>query len=388
MDSKIIYKEYKTTGKFSFCKIISGKTPIEKDIWDNFLEESKPIKTEAHNVIRYLDYDRSVEFKFDLIDYLESCLSLQNHSKYKVVLTELIENIRSINKKRTFDLDKIIQADLNSDINNRIYNVIEWDLKTSKNWKRKLNDHLKKQNTESLMISDVLKKEIEYVENIYANYIKINSLLIKSKFNQNYIENFRIDFENYSNNIFYELKEIEKLCVELSSKLDETDKEKWDNTRSFFLKVINEFLKNLKVTYNNDFKRTNYYPYLGKSIELLNSINSDIFHKTDILNEIPLDLRKHNKLDGTAKIALHILVRDLDNNKNGTKTYLNKVYRFIKHNLKKQKQAVLFDVNYDEYKSLLKSSYDLDSSKRVDGKIIDTDKKKFNNILSESDDFS
>jgi hypothetical protein len=386
MDPKIIYKEYKTTGKFSFCKIINDKTPIEKDLWDNFLEEIKPIKTEAHNVIRYLDYDSSVEFKFDLIDYLGNCSSLQNHSKYKVVLTELIENIKTINKKRTFDLDKIMQADLNSDVNNRIYNVIEWDLKTSKNWKRKLVSHLKNHNIKSSMISNVLESEIEHIGNIYNNYIRVNLLL--PKLNQNRFENFKIDFKNYSDDIFYKLKQIETLCIELSSKLDETDKKKWDNTRNFFLLVIDEFLKNLKVTYNNDFKRTNYYPYLEKSIELLNSINSDIFHKTDILNEIPLDLKNHSKLDRTAKIALHILVRDSDNNKNGTKTYLNKVYHFIKHNFKKQKQAVLFDVNYDEYKSLLKSNYNLDSSKKVDGKIRDTDKNDFNNILSESNDFS
>ena len=386
MDSKIIYKEYKTTGKFSFCKIINDKKPIEKDKWDNFLEEIKPIKTDAHNVIRHLDYDPSVEFKFDLIDYLESCSSLQNHTKYKVVLTELIENIKSIIKKRTFDLDKIMQADLNSDVNNRIYNVIEWDLKTSKNWKRKLVSHLKNQNIKSSMISNVLESEIEHIENIYNNYIRVNLLL--PKLNQNRFENFKIDFKSYSDDIFYKLKKIETLCIELSSKLDEADKKKWDNTRNFFLLVINEFLKNLKVTYNNDFKRTNYYPYLEKSIELLNSINSDIFHKTDILNEIPLDLKNHPKLDRTAKIALHILVRDSDNNKKGTKTYLNKVYHFIKHNFKKQKQTVLFDVNYDEYKSLLKSSYNLDSSKKVDGKIRDTDLNNFNNILSESDDFS
>jgi hypothetical protein len=105
------------------------------------------------------------------------------------------------------------------------------------------------------------------------------------------------------------------------------------------------------------------------------------------LNEIPLVLKDDFKLNKTGKIALHILVRDSDNNKRGTKTYLNKVYHYIKYNFKKLEHALQFDVNYDEYKSLLKNSYNLDSSKKADSELKEIDKNRFQNIISESDDF-
>jgi hypothetical protein len=76
--------------------------PLQKDEWSIALSEAEDIKTATFDVIRYLDYEYSIEFKYDLIDYLRESSSLQNHLKYKILIGELIDYISSLNKERTF----------------------------------------------------------------------------------------------------------------------------------------------------------------------------------------------------------------------------------------------------------------------------------------------
>lgn len=382
-----IYKNFKANGGFLFCNNINASKPIHAAKWNEVLDEIGNIRDEAYDVIKYLNYNNSIEFKFDLIDYLRRCSSIQKHSKYKIIIDELTEELESINKKRTFDLNSILKADSNSDINTNAIYIVDWNLKTSENWKRKLKRYLKNQIVKNSMLIDILDEEIELIERIYSDYIRINSLISRI-FSEGYsFDDFNVDFVNYSNNIFLELKNLEILSIRLSLAVSNTDKKKWDNTKHFFLLVIDEFIKYVWINHNNDFKKTNFFPQLKKNIELLNNVNSDIFQKTDIMDEIPLEIQNHPDINKTTKIALHILVRDIKNDI-GSKTELNKIYHFLKTDFSPDNSPSYFKINFSDYKNIITRNYNLNSTKKVNSLLKGKDRIKFQNLLSESGYFS
>lgn len=382
-----IYKNYKTTGEFSFCKKINNNIPLQKDEWSITLNEAENIKTQAFDVIRCLDYEYSIEFKYDLIDYLTESSYIQDHSKYKIILGELIDYINSINKKRIFDFEKMLQAELNADINARSFRVSIWKKETSVKWMRKLNRHLEIEAGRTSILDSFLKEQISILESIYSKYIDIYILLYKY-INEKYLfENIKADFKNYSTFIFAELKELENISLKICLSLDDTDKKTWDNTKSFFLLTIDAFIKHILVNHNNSFEKTNFYPELQKSRELLNNVNSDIFHKTDIIDEIPLVIQHHKALNKISKISLHVLIRDIKNER-GSKTELNRIYYFLKEAKKHfPKINFVFDIYYNEYKSLISQAYELIPAEKEDSKLNKMSIDKFKEMLQENHDF-